>query len=799
MLYPTNIEQKIGFDKIRELVKKECFSEPARIYVEEMKFLTDVQKIELLLQQTAEFQYIIAGDEAFPSENFIDPREFLHTCKIEGSILSEEAFYLLKTSLQTVNKCVLFLQKRKLEVPNLAQLCTDIAIDAQLLKDINRIIDENGKVKDGASKALFDLRNDIRDEQNYLRKKLDSILKNAVSQGFSPEDMSLTVRNGRMVLPVLAENKRKIQGLIHGESATGQTVFIEPIEVFDSNNRIYELEIAERREINRILLELTAQLRLILPELHLAYSFLALIDFIRAKATFSNKIKATKQNSIAQTHSNWIQTFHPLLYLNLVQSKKNIVPLTVNFDENQRIILISGPNAGGKSVVLKTIGILQFMHQCGLPVPNGEACTFGVFDDIFIDIGDEQSIDNDLSTYSSHLTNMREIIKFSGKKSLVLIDEFGTGTDPQYGGAIAESILEQLVNNQVFGAINTHYSNLKYYAESANTIVNAAMLYDLDSLNPKYVLAIGKPGNSFALEIASKIGLSPLVLERAKSKIGSQKLDLDKLVMQLQKEKDLILTEKTTLEKNKRNLQVSVDQYEELKKHIATSKNQILHEARIEAKKIVQTAKIEASNVIRELKETSKYDAKQVELSRQKLQEQDAFLASKINEMPKPKIINEVLVQKSALKIGDTVVIIGQESFYKILKINKNDVELSLGNIKTTVKLDRIKKINAGEKKKPEPIPKSVKGINLLDRMAKFSTTLDVRGKRTEDAIATLDSYLDDALLLSQTELKIIHGKGDGILRKMIREHLKRLTYVQNFRDEHIEFGGDGITLITLK
>lgn len=585
MLYPKNIEQKIGFDKIREFIIKECFSQPAKTLVEEMYFDTKLQKIELLLNQVTEFQYILANDEVFPSENYIDPTAILYTCKIEGSVLAEDAFYLLKTSLQTINKCVLFLQKHKLEIPYLANLCVDISIDAQLLKDINQIIDDNGKVKDGASKTLFDLRNDLRDEQIYLRKKLESILKNALNQGFSPEDMNITVRNGRMVLPVLAENKRKIPGLIHGESATGQTIFIEPIEVFDSNNRIYELEIAERREINRILFALTAQLRLILPELNHAYKFLAQIDFIRAKAIFSTKIKATKQKTVATAYINWNQTYHPALYLNLAQAKRNIVPLSVTLEQNKRIMLISGPNAGGKSVVLKTLGILQYMHQCGLPIPNGESCECGIFDAIFIDIGDEQSIDNDLSTYSSHLTNMREIIKFSSNKSLVLIDEFGTGTDPQYGGAIAESILEELIDNEVYGAINTHYSNLKYYAESSKNITNAAMLFDADTLNPKYILTIGKPGNSFALEIASKIGLSNHILERAKTKIGSQKLELDKLVMQLQKEKDLIVVEKFAIEKNKKNLQISVDQYEELKKFITTSKNKILHEARIEAKK----------------------------------------------------------------------------------------------------------------------------------------------------------------------------------------------------------------------
>ncbi|TAG57023.1 MAG: endonuclease MutS2 [Cytophagales bacterium] len=800
MLYPQQLESKIGFDKIRTLIQKECLSNPAKEKVESLRFQTDIQKISLQITLCDEFLRILKGEEVFPHENYIDATSFLNTSKIEGSILNEEAFYTIKSSLQTINRCLQFLTKYKLEVPNLFSLTTDILIDAQLLKDINRIIDENGKVKDGASKELFSLRNEIRDEQNFLRKKLESILKSAIAEGFSPEDLGTTIRNGRMVLPVFAESKRKIKGLIHGESATGQTVFIEPIEVFDANNRVYELEIAERREVSKILMALTSQLRYLLPELFRAYQFLAEIDFIRAKAKFSLKINAQKQRISSNTEIKWHETYHPLLHLNLKTNGKKIVPLSIDINENQKIIVISGPNAGGKSVVLKTIGLLQYMHQCGLLIPNGESCIFGIYNAMFIDIGDEQSIDNDLSTYSSHLTNMREILKYADKKSLVLIDEFGTGTDPQYGGALAEAILEELVIKNINGAINTHYSNLKYFTEKTKNITNAAMLYDYETLSPKYQLAIGQPGNSFALEIAQNIGLKKEVIELAKQKIGFEKLNLDSIVIQVQLEKEKLEKEKTEIAKSRKNLEVSVEQYEELKKHISQSKNIILHEARLEAKKMVQIAKIETSNLIRELKETQKFDLKQTEKVRTEIQAQEKKWDDSILKNPVTKEKATAPVPKGPLKIGDTVTIEGQESFYKILSISEKEAELSLGNFKTNVKIERIRKVNVSDKVKKENyiIPK-IKGIDILEKMSNFSSTLDVRGKRGEEAVHILEQYLDNALLLSQNDFKIIHGKGDGILRKLIREHLKRTSFVKNFCDEKVEFGGDGITIVTLK
>ncbi len=800
MLYPQNLESKIGFDKIKELIQKECLSEPAREKVSNIKFQTDLKKITTQIILCDEFLKILTDEEVFPHENYIDASTYLHTSKIEGSLLNEEAFYAIKTSLQTINRCLLYLNKRKIELPHLYSLTTDIVIDAQLLKDINRIIDENGRVKDGASQELFAIRNDIRDEQNFLRKKLESILKNAINEGFSPEDMSLTVRNGRMVLPVLAESKRKIKGLIHGESATGQTVFIEPIEVFDANNRVYELELAEKREINRILLALTSQLRYLLPELQKAYQFLAEIDFLRAKAKFSLKINAQKQQISSLTEIKWYETYHPLLYLNLKQNNKQIIPLSIDLYDNQKIIVISGPNAGGKSVVLKTIGLLQYMHQCGLLIPHGEGCVFGIFNDIFIDIGDEQSMDNDLSTYSSHLTNMREIMKYANQKSLVLIDEFGTGTDPQYGGAIAEAILEDLVQKNVFGAINTHYSNLKYYTEKTPNITNAAMLYDYQSLSPQYILATGKPGNSFALEIAHKIGLKDTIITNAKSKIGEKKLNLDNILISMQIEKEKLALEKIEIAKSRKNLEVSVEQYEELKKHITQTKNQVLHDARIEAKKIVQLAKIETSNIIRELKEAQKFDLKQTEKAREDIQKQEKNWDETIAKNPIPQQKKQIVDTQTPIKVGDNVAVDGQDGIYKVVSISEKESELSLGNFKMMVKNDRLKKINTSEKfKKDTFVAPKIKGIDLVEKMSNFSTNLDIRGKRGDEAVLILEQYLDSALLLNQTELRIIHGKGDGILRKLIRENLKRTKFVENYKDEKVEFGGDGITIVTLK
>jgi DNA mismatch repair protein MutS2 len=798
VLYPKNIENKIGFDKIRQILKLECLSPLGEAYVDRLSFSSDINVIRKLIAQTAEFQKILLGDDVFPSQNYIDVHVYLEHAKIEGAFLDENALWEIKKSLQTIDACLRFIDKRLTEeVLHLKELGTDVKVNRSLIQNIDQTIDEYGKVKDAASPALNVIRKELHNEHQQIRKKLENILRNSKNEGFSPDDVSATIRNGRMVIPVFATNKRKIKGLIHDESTTGQTVYIEPIEVFESNNNIKELENDEKREVIKILLKLTDEIRVQLPELRKAYRFLGVIDFVRAKAKFAIKIEASQQKINENPLFDWRNVFHPLLYLTLKENEKSIVPLSFHLGNENHILVISGPNAGGKSVLLKSIALLQFMHQSGLLVPNGEVCTFGIFKQVFIDIGDEQSLENDLSTYSSHLTNMSQILKYASKSSLVLLDEFGTGTDPQYGGAIAEAILEELVRKKVNAIINTHYSNLKYFAEHTEGVINGAMRYDYEQLTPLYELEVGKQGDSFALEIAQKIGLSPQIINTAKSKVGTKKINLDKLTKELQFQKEDWQRKSIELQKQQANLNKTVQEYAELKEFLEKNKTDLVHQAKLDAKKIILDTKLEAQMTLKKLKENDRFQEQLAEKSRKELAELDA----KINEIPSKK--EEKIINKpESLKVGDKVCIDYQDSaVYKIVAIKGNEAELMLGEIKTTVKLSRLAK-SKGIKPKSVPqtiTPRQIGNINLQERMANFSSTIDLRGKRGEEAVNLVDIFLDNALLVGSYELRILHGKGDGILRKLIREHLKRVSFVDKFKDEQIEFGGDGITIVLLK
>ncbi|MDX2188307.1 MAG: Smr/MutS family protein [Bacteroidota bacterium] len=795
MLYPSNFEFKIGFDKIKELLSEKCTSVLGRQYVEKIRFSTDSKLIAKLIGQTHEFAQFITEGENFPNSNFIDVNQHLEHAKIIGSVLPEDAFRDLKLSLQTINQCVLFINKRK-NAPLLQELTVSVVVDVNLIKQINKVIDDNGKIRDQASSELFNIRKELYAEQGALRKKLEQTLKKHQESGEAPEDLSLTVRNGRLVIPVFAENKRKIKGLIYDESNTGQTVFMEPIEAFDANNRIKELENEEKRELIRILAELTDKLRLNLSELKNAYRFLGMIDFIRAKAILSLLIKAEIPRISDSSVFHWTEVYHPLLYINLKQQNKSIVSMSLELNESQKMLVVSGPNAGGKSVMLKTVGLLQYMFQCGFPIPNGEKCAFSVFKNICIDIGDEQSIDNDLSTYSSHLNNMKEMAKVAGKDTLILIDEFGTGTDPQYGGALAESILDDFVKSGAYGVVNTHYSNLKYFAQNTSGVVNGAMLFDYETLTPLYQLSVGKPGNSFALEIAQKIGLSPLIIENAKTKIGKEQLKVDDLVKELQLEKQSFTKKNIEIDKQRRNLEIITKQYEELKAHIESSKSKAIADAKVEAKKIVTEAKYETTRTLKNLKDAKNLEDARKQNSKGKMSqlEKNLGIANIKNEEPDSV---EIGTDSTELKVGQKVYFKGQEGIFTLLSIKGNEVELLAGELKINTKINRIVRAPSGHNDK-KSISVKLKGESINDRLLSFGYTLDLRGKRGGAALGELDKYMDEALLISANEVRILHGKGDGILRKLIREHLQRLPYVLKFSDEKVEFGGDGITVVKL-
>jgi DNA mismatch repair protein MutS2 len=833
MLYPQNIEIKLGFDKIRERLNELCVSTLGRNFVEKIRFSDNYDLIQKMIRQVDEMRNILQFEPtAFPSQNYLDVNYQLSKASIEGAFLTEEEFFNVKLSLRTIQECLRFFDKKEPEeFPQLRELVGTAFLERNkddehikhvqapqlairsLLDSLDKIIDDRGKLKDNASSELQAIRKRMQNQENDLRKTLDRILKNARANGWISDDFSLTLRGGRMVIPIAAEHKRKIKGFVHDESDTGKTVFLEPTEVLEANNEIRELESAEKREIVRILMELTNRMRPHVPVLRKAYTFLGIIDFIRAKARLAIEVNGIAPLSLNSQVVDWKNAVHPLLYLSFKKQGKTVKPLTIVLNSENRILLVSGPNAGGKSVTLKTLGLLQYMYQCGLLVPMAEHSTIGMFRNVFIDIGDEQSLENDLSTYSSHLTNMKYFLLNSDRKTLFLIDEFGTGTEPSLGGAIAESILEDLNKLGAYGAINTHYTNLKTFADKTAGITNGAMRYDAEHLEPMYELEIGKPGSSFAIEIAYKIGLPKAIIDKSKQKIGNQQVSFEKLLKELEIERKVFADKNIENATKQRKLDQLLEQYTSLKTFLDNEKKTILNTAKLQAKELVKNANQKIEATIKDIREqgADKLATKEI---RQELQDfQDGLNVEKL--VATKKIDNNTMVSGETddggvdkdvieviageITIGSLVRIKGQEALGEVIGMRGKDAEVAIGELKTTVKLNRLEKISRKEfKQKTAPKSKFV-GVDMNDKMMNFSFNLDLRGKRGDEALMEVDKFMNDALMLGQDELRIVHGKGDGILRTLIRNHLRGYKQVAKTQDEHADRGGAGVTLVSMR
>lgn len=812
MLYPQNIEQKLGFDRIRENLKELCVSSLGRAFVDKIRFSDNFDQIQKMIRQVAEMKDILQFEpQAFPSQNYLDVNQHLSKAAIEGAFLSEEEFFDLKLSLRTIQECLRFFDnKEPEEYPQLRELVgtafsTDLNL-RQILDSLDKVIDDRGKLKDNASTELQAIRRRIQIQEVDLRKKLDSILRNARSNGWISDDFSLTLRGGRMVIPIAAEHKRKIKGFVHDESDTGKTVFLEPTEVLEANNEIRELESAERREIIRILMELSTKIRPHVPVLRKAYTFLGIIDFIRAKTRLAIAINGIAPLCVNNQVVDWKNAVHPLLFLSFKKQGKKVQPLSITLNHEQRILLISGPNAGGKSVTLKTLGLVQFMYQCGLLVPMELHSTIGIFRSVFIDIGDEQSLENDLSTYSSHLTNMKHFLINADKKTLFLIDEFGTGTEPTLGGAIAESILEDLNKSGAFGAINTHYTNLKTFADRTQGLVNGAMRYDAEHLEPLYELEIGKPGSSFAIEIAYKIGLPKAIIDKSKQRIGNQQVSFEKLIKELEIEKKVFADKNVENANKQRQLDQLLEQYNALKSYLDVEKKTILNTAKLQAKELIKNTNQKIEATIKEIREqgAEKLATKEI---RQDLQDFDSGLVMEkvvvktptVKEQKQQEERAEIEVILGEISIGSLVRIKGQEALGEVLTIRGKDAEIAIGDLKTTVKINRLEKISRKEYKQKISSPSKVIGVDMNDKMMNFSFNLDLRGRRGEEALMEVDKFMNDAIMVGYDELRIIHGKGDGILRTLIRQHLRGYKQVAKTQDEHADRGGAGVTLVSMK
>ena len=794
MTYPENFEHKIGFDHIREMLSANCISPMGLEKADEMAFSTDKSLIVRSLEQTDEFIRLLQTGVPFPMRDFHDLREAFHRIQIDGTCLNVEDLFALKPSLNVLEAILRFGHSESAsDYPEIKSLIDTIFIDRSVFTEINRLVDDKGEIPDNASPELAEIRQSIRRKQGGIEKRIRQIMSDAKTAGWVDQKSELTVRDGRLVIPVKAGDKRAIRGFIHDESATGQTVYIEPAEIFDTSNEIKELEYAERREIHRILMAFTRLIRPYLSELRKAWNMLGHLDFIRAKALLAKELGGTKPELVDTPYINWQQARHPLLEQKLKAQGKQVVPLDLQLNEKDRILVISGPNAGGKSVCLKTTGLLQYMLQCGLMPPMRIDSQCGLFDNLFIDIGDEQSILDDLSTYSSHLINMKALLEQADERTLFLIDEFGTGTEPQVGGAIAEAILLELNKKQAFGMVTTHYANLKLLADNHEGIINGAMLFDTRFMQPMYMMLTGKPGSSFAFEIAKKIGFPKQILDDAANITGDQHLKFEKQLQQLEVDKKAIRKKEQDLRIADQLLTEVVEKYKALLAELEGKKKQYLRDAAAEAQELIQKANSQIERTIREIKEAQAEKTKTKEI-RQNLESTKQEIVRKAKELAEPKKKDEGEV---TLKVGDTVCIDEMQVMGEILTISDTDATVLFDSIRLRTSPDKLRKVSRSEARKTQRRWQAgLIADDLSEKAEHFELTLDIRGKRAEEALDIVDKYLDEAKLLSIKEVSILHGKGNGILRKLIREKLSHNRDVERFCDASLETGGTGITRV---
>jgi len=822
VIYPPNFEQKTGFDTVRRYISDKCLSPLGEERVAEMNFSADFNTVVTWLEQTDEFVRIIHGEREFPASYFFDVRYSLQRIRPEGTWLDEKELFDLKRSLQTIHDIVRFFTPETeddIPYPHLTELVGDVLVFPQLISKIEAILDKFGRIKDNASPELANIRREMTTTMNSISRSLQSILRTAQSEGLVDKDVTPTMRDGRLMIPVAPAYKRKIKGIVHDESASGKTVFIEPEVVVEANNRIRELEGEEKREIIRILTLFTDIVRPLVPDILHSYTFMGEIDFIRAKALFAEQLHAIKPIVENTQEIDWMRAVHPLLYLSHQRQGKEVVPLDITLKDDKRLLIISGPNAGGKSVCLKTVGLLQYMLQCGLLIPVYENSHTGIFNKLFIDIGDEQSIENDLSTYSSHLTNMKFFVRNCDEKTLLLIDEFGSGTEPQIGGAIAEALLDRFNRKKSFGVITTHYQNLKHFAEEHDGVVNGAMLYDRHLMQPLFKLSIGNPGSSFAVEIARKIGLPEDVIADASAKVGSDYVDMDKYLQDIVRDKRYWESKRQNIRQQEKKLEDVTSRYEKDLEAVNKQRKEILRDAKEEAQRILSDANAKIENTIREIKQ-AQAEKEQTRLARKALEEfkssvlsaeeEDAKIARKMakikdrNERKKKKqpTTGQPVFNREVITVGDNVRLKGQTSAGTVMEIQEKQAVVAFGMIKSTVKLEQLEKVSKGQLKKEAQKSTFVSvqtADSMHDKKLNFKQEIDVRGMRGDEALQAVTYFVDDAIQVGVAKIRVLHGTGTGILRQLIREYLRTVPGIRSYHDEHVQFGGAGITVIELE
>ncbi len=785
-VYPIDIEEKLGFDQVRNYLIRFCQSKRGEALAKKVQPTDRFEILSKWLSQIKEMLKLKADSRGKISFEFPDMEDILTKVQVSGSFLEPQDFHELKTSIKTLTSWINFFQNCEGEYPQLSDLSRHVSVDPDLFIHIDKTIDDRGEVKDSASIELLEIRSKISRSERAVRSAIQKVLKSAKENQLTEEDSTLTVRDGRLVIPIKAEHKKRIQGFVHDESATGQTVYLEPGNVLDLNNRVRELKYVENREIIRILMALSDHVRANLKNLERGSDLLEKLDFIHAKVLLTDLINGIIPVLKESTHFSLINATHPLLYLSHKSNSKSVVPLTLSLGNQNRILIISGPNAGGKSVVLKTVGLLQYMIQIGLPIPVNEESELGIFSSIFIDIGDMQSLEDDISTYSSHLISMKYMLEHADKKSMFLIDEFGKGTEPQFGGAIAESVLNELNNKKASGVVTTHYQNLKKTGNEISGLINGAMKYDLNALNPLFELEIGKPGSSFAFEIAGKIGLSKEIIHDAQSKLGSSRVAYDQLLSQLEKEKDRFKKLTTKLEEEQADISGIRRDYENLKSMLEEDKKRIIKEAKQEASGIISEANKEVERAIRDIKE-SKASKEKTKRVRQRLEDKKGEFFEK-----------KFKIKKDQLQEGDGVRVLGQDSVGTIQKLKGKQAEVLFGFLKSIISTDKLEKVKRVSQMSDQKKLKKI-GIDLTSKIAGFNHEISIRGMRAGEAITRVESFLDEAILVGVNEVRIIHGKGYGILREMVRNVTKDHSGILKVEDEHTDRGGSGISVIKLK
>lgn len=902
MIYPKNFEQKIGFTEVRSLLRARCLSPLGKERVDAMSFSTDAVQVNTWMEEIREFRRIQEGQDDFPLDNFFDVRESVARIRLEGTHMEVEELFDLKRSLETIIAIVNFLSRgeetEQGEIrhyyPALYNLADGVATFPLLVQRISQIIDKFGKMRDNASPELLKIRRELARIEGSISRTLYGILRAAQGEGLVEKDVTPTLRDGRLVIPVAPGLKRKISGIVHDESATGRTVYIEPTEVVEANNKVRELENEERREMIRILTDFAKKVRPNVREILDSYNLMAAVDFIRAKAELARLFKSFEPQVAEEPHIDWIRAIHPLLQLSLERKHNNklnaslsvdnkeidkvsnevdntqyydtvleeendtrnvpssVVPLDIQLTKDKHLLIISGPNAGGKSVCLKTVGLLQYMLQCGLSIPVGDRSTTGIFTDIMIDIGDEQSIENDLSTYSSHLMNMKVMMRRASESTLILIDEFGTGTEPQIGGAIAESVLRQFWKKHAWAVITTHYQNLKHFAEEHPGTVNGAMLYDRHEMRPLFQLAIGRPGSSFAIEIARKTGIPEEVIRDASEIVGSDYIQSDKYLQDIVRDKRYWENKRQTIHSHEKELEKRISQYEKDIAALEQSRKEILNRAKAQAEEIIKESNRRIENAIREIREkqAEKEETKRIrqELAAYEAGLTDAGKIDKSDTSNKKKLKSSGLLsdddfQKKVDKIksrkerheqhlkekaskqqaaadalknavrkqqggglvmaGDSVRIKGLTSVGKVESIEGKQATVIFGGMRTKMAISRLEHVDAAtiqsEQKQFQAYNYSRETRETIDKHRnQFRQELDVRGMRADEALNQVQYFIDDAILVGASQVRILHGKGNGILRQLIRQYLGSVPNVTNYRDEHVQFGGAGITVVEL-